>query len=268
MLTKRDGKPANSFRLETENHTTYLAELLIRNKSAIKLFGENGRPRELRILDLCTGTGCIALLLHRLLSPQFPLLRVRAYDIEARALALAKRNLESNIRHGSLDPRAAREVEFCYGDVRRGLNNLHGGWDIVVSNPPYISPASFLKETSRSVRNFEPRLALVPQDGVCNRGDQFNTVIAGIALKVGAQALVIEGDGSSHFAQEALAPQHGKSSWTAREIWKDDLSNVSGKGPIVGEKEYGSLRYKVVGVGHDRADVLLRGDGSSWLSRL
>lgn len=53
------------------------------------------------------------------------------------------------------------QVEFVQQDVLRG--DVAGtGYDIIISNPPYISQRKFLTQTTRSVRNFEPKLALVP----------------------------------------------------------------------------------------------------------
>ena len=145
--------------------------------------------RPLRILDLCTGTGCIPLLLHSLLAPSFPKLQIVGVDISTRAVDLACENLIHNIAMGELSPRAADEVHFVQADVLKepepepgvkttpsstgtGLSDLSavlpkfvpdGKWDVLMCNPPYISPMSYSNGTTRrSVRMYEPKLALVP----------------------------------------------------------------------------------------------------------
>ncbi|EQL32310.1 hypothetical protein BDFG_05538 [Blastomyces dermatitidis ATCC 26199] len=207
-------------RPETEAYTTRVANLLLSKFAPAKRKHKHEHEHEhdrfkhlpnLRILDLCTGTGCIPLLLHSLLSPVFPKLQIRGVDISPRALRLARDNLKHNIKLGRLDERAREEVSFVRGDVLSELgagDNLHlasnavwrGGKlahfttaaggnfssssssssnistptstspetdtntiTILLSNPPYISPAQFTNgTTTRSVRKFEPKLALVP----------------------------------------------------------------------------------------------------------
>lgn len=151
-------------------------------------------PSSLRILDLCTGTGCIPLLLHQLLSPHIPKLEIVGVDISQKAVSLARRNLEHNVHLGLLPKRAISEIRFLKGNVLEGSSDpaslesvlklegyvhqytdrecgnndpksrsIGGSWDILISNPPYISPVQFGNgTTARSVRHHEPRLALVP----------------------------------------------------------------------------------------------------------
>lgn len=136
-----------------------------------------GRP--LRILDLCSGTGCISLLLHALLSPYFRDLKILGVDASPRAIALARRNLHHNIRKGLLQDRAEQQVSFELADMlslsQSGVTSLtdvlekHSAgdftWDVLISNPPYISPSNFRDGTTdRSVRVYEPIEALVPPD--------------------------------------------------------------------------------------------------------
>lgn len=142
--------------------------------------------KSLRILDVCTGTGCIALLLHQLLAPHYENLMIHGVDLSPIALNLAQRNLENNLRQGLLSDRALTQVQFRRADVlARGSDsvptiqeaipeyfpkpddnqeqNMHLGIDLLISNPPYISTKDFRNgTTSRSVRRFEPHLALVP----------------------------------------------------------------------------------------------------------
>lgn len=132
----------------------------------------------LRILDLCTGTGCIPLLLHSLLSPHIANLQILGIDTSPKAIDLARRNLAHNIAKKTLSPAAKSQIRFLGRDVRRGGRRasvdegdgdrdayLAEEWQIVTSNPPYISPRAFNTSTARSVRAFEPKLALVPPSG-------------------------------------------------------------------------------------------------------
>lgn len=95
-----------------------------------------------RVLDMCTGSGCIAVTVAKLGAPDF----VAASDVSAEALAVAKENA---ILHEA-------EVTFFYGDL---FKPVEGAYDIIVSNPPYIKTEE-VKRLMPEVREFEPDLAL------------------------------------------------------------------------------------------------------------
>lgn len=100
-----------------------------------------------RVLDLCCGSGCIGLALAH----QLPTARVTLADISRPALAVARQN----IRRLKL----ASRVTAIGLDARRPAPAFVGTLDVLVSNPPYIS-TSTLAELERSVREYEPLLAL------------------------------------------------------------------------------------------------------------
>lgn len=104
-----------------------------------------------RIVDMCTGSGCIALALARSVAGS----SVVGVDISADALNIARRNGE----------RYAPHVEFIEGDVLSDVSQLIPyNVDIIISNPPYI-PVSDRASMRRNVTEYEPDIALfVPDD--------------------------------------------------------------------------------------------------------
>lgn len=94
------------------------------------------------ILDLCTGSGAIAVSLKKYLQDSI----VYASDISPKALEIAKRNAKNN----------NVEVNFFESDLFENLPNIK--FDIIVSNPPYIKK-DVIKTLDKEVQN-EPRLAL------------------------------------------------------------------------------------------------------------
>jgi release factor glutamine methyltransferase len=98
--------------------------------------------REPRVLDLGTGTGAIALAL----ADEHPAARVTAVDSSPAAVALARENAE----------RLRLSVEIAEG----GLDAAAAGWDLVVSNPPYVTPDEW-NGLQPEIRDWEPREALV-----------------------------------------------------------------------------------------------------------
>jgi release factor glutamine methyltransferase len=109
-----------------------------------------GSPQPVRIIDLGTGSGCIAITLAK----HLPHSQVTAVDRSEAALALAKQNAEA---HGLSD-----RIQFVQSDWFSGFatQSPTPQWDIVVSNPPYISQAEYAK-LAKTVREFEPIAALV-----------------------------------------------------------------------------------------------------------
>jgi release factor glutamine methyltransferase len=99
------------------------------------------------IIDLCTGSGCIALALKK----KFPNAVVHGLDLSADAIALAKENaLQTKL-----------DVEFDVADV---LNwNSQQLFDLIVSNPPYI-PSQEKELMQANVLDFEPHIALFVPD--------------------------------------------------------------------------------------------------------
>lgn len=93
----------------------------------------------LDIIDLGTGSGCIAITLNKEL-----VCNVDAIDISKEALQVARANNDRN----------SANVNFIEGDM---LTNIHKKYDVIISNPPYIS---YNEEIMDIVKNNEPHLAL------------------------------------------------------------------------------------------------------------
>lgn len=104
---------------------------------------EPGRVR--RVLDLCTGSGCIAVALAR----AFPAARVDASDISAAALEVARINVE---RHG-----LGERIRLIQSDLFSALPGER--YDLIATNPPYVAAAEM--ETLPEEYRHEPELALV-----------------------------------------------------------------------------------------------------------
>jgi release factor glutamine methyltransferase len=96
-----------------------------------------------RALDLCTGSGCVAITLGR----ERPTTRVLGIDISDDALAVARENV---LRLG------AYNVAFRKSDL---YAEVGGPFELITANPPYIATAE-LGSLQEDVRNYEPRLAL------------------------------------------------------------------------------------------------------------
>lgn len=97
-----------------------------------------------RVLDLCTGSGCVAISIAK----RHKTAQVIASDASAAALEVARKNAEKNA--------VSDRVELREGDL---FSPVDGQFDVVVSNPPYISHAE-LANLEPGVRDFEPRAAL------------------------------------------------------------------------------------------------------------
>lgn len=122
-------------------------------------FPDCQKNQNLRLLDLCTGSGCIAISLG--LKGRFG--RVTAADLSFEALAVARENAERL----QADRRKSETVfTFCQGDLFSALPE-ESCFDVIVSNPPYI-PRKVIETLEPEVRDYEPMMALDgDEDGLC-----------------------------------------------------------------------------------------------------
>ncbi len=127
------------------------------------------------ILDIATGSGCIALSLLQ----EYPDAQVLATDISPEAVLVA----EENARLLKLDEAALKVIQDDLAGSLIDDIGMHGGFDVIISNPPYI-PTVELERLPREVADFEPVLAL---DGGADGLEIFRRIIeqAAVLLKPG-----------------------------------------------------------------------------------
>ncbi len=139
-----------------------------------------------RVLDLGTGSGAIAVSIAQ----ERPLCEVHATDISEAALETARRNAK----------KAGATIHFHRADMAEGLENLIGGVDLLVSNPPYV-PNSDLPDLAPEVRDWDPRTALDGgPDGLLYYRRIFAEAIH--LLAPGADMVLEVGDGQSEAVLE------------------------------------------------------------------
>ncbi|KAF0146241.1 MAG: release factor glutamine methyltransferase [Nitrospirae bacterium] len=121
-------------------------ELMV--EEIIKLFTVHRSP--FTVLDLCTGSGCLALALAK----NFPDAKVYGTDISATAIRYAKENAELN---------SISNAVFLKGSLYEPLKQFISGmplkFDVIVSNPPYIR-SNDIVTLQPEIKNWEPRNAL------------------------------------------------------------------------------------------------------------
>ena len=144
-------------------------EILVETAVKYVAASQSHNATSINILDLGTGSGCIAISLAKLL----PNAKITATDISDRALAVALRNAELN----------GVKVNFIQSDLFHNYNLEPDTYNLIVSNPPYI-PTAQMKTLQPEVR-YEPGIAL---DGGRDGLDFYRRII-------GSSALYLEGDG-------------------------------------------------------------------------
>ena len=132
----------NSNVLIPRPETEELVEWIIKENSNIE------KHKELKILDIGTGSGCIAISLAK----NLPKAQVSAIDVSENALATAKKNADSN----------GVSVTFLHRNILE-TEDLMQEFDIIVSNPPYVRNLE-KEEIKKNVLDNEPHLALFVED--------------------------------------------------------------------------------------------------------
>lgn len=231
----------------------------------------------------------MSLLLHHELHKRFRKLETETLgiDVSAKALQLARDNLKhvGTLREDSTVSFKRANILEDADDKLPSVDDVVGKepYDILITNPPYISSKQFYKETARSVRQYEPRLALVPgsdakshaQTSDEHDGDTFYPRIADLADRYGVKVLLMEvGDTKQAIRVADLLAQRtrevdGKQqpTWHVIEIWCDGLGANGVRTrryhkcgpfhvPVVGPREYT----------HGRTVACWRNEAVEWMS--
>jgi ribosomal protein L3 glutamine methyltransferase len=149
--------------------------------------GPPPRGREQRILDLCTGSGCLAILA----ALAFPDAKVDAVDLSADALEVATLNVAQY--------KLKRRVELIQSDLFAGVAGRR--YDLILSNPPYVKAASMLKLPDEYRR--EPEMALASgRDGL----DHTRAIIANARAHLNPGGLLVVEIGHNRSALERAYP--------------------------------------------------------------
>lgn len=130
----------NKFTLIPRQETAQLVDIIV---------DENRDRRDLKVLDVCTGSGCIAVALSRNLK----FADVTGIDISSEALEVAKENAKT----------LKCDIDFVCDDIFTIENASSPCYDIIVSNPPYIAEFE-AKKMATNVLDYEPHIALFVPD--------------------------------------------------------------------------------------------------------
>lgn len=163
------------------------------------------KPR--RVLDLCTGSGCLAILAAR----AFPKARVDASDISAAALEVAARN----VRRHKLEGR----IRLVRSDLFAGLRERY---DLILANPPYVSTPAMRKLPPEY--RYEPGLAL----GGGRDGSEFvSRILAGAPAHLNAGGTLICEVGENRRALERAQPRV-EFVWLRDEVFMLERARMAG----------------------------------------
>lgn len=170
------------------------------------------------LLDLGTGSGCLSIALALAL----PQATVHALDISAAALAMARINAESN--------GVGHRIHFHHGNCFQALRDQAdtspglGGFDLIVSNPPYI-PSAEIELLQPEVRDHDPRNAL---DGGHDGLDFYRILAAegAVWLKPNGFLVAEFGDDQGASIQQLFQPNRG---WSVSRLEKD----LSGRDRVI-----------------------------------
>jgi methylase of polypeptide subunit release factors len=245
------------------------------------------------ILDLCTGSGCIPLLLNHELFTQQPGItpkvgHIVGVDISSQALRLAKENkatqmheqesrsspdadeLETlrNMRFVQADILADQESSLSVMSKLKDIDQPVPKYEILISNPPYISSAAFRITTAASVRRYEPKLALVPphlpKEQISQDGDAFYPGLYKIAHQVRSKVVLFE---VADMEQACRVAAMANERWHTVEIWRDDPGAIGCEVEYVEISGEARQSVRVRGKGNGRSVVAYTAEGNQWCGR-
>ena len=139
-------------------------------------------------LDLCTGSGCLPILL----ADAYPNAQIDAVDISADALAVARKNVD--------DYQLQERINLVESDLYTQLPLRK--YDLIISNPPYVNSGSMSKLPQEYLR--EPQLALAGgEDGM----DLVRKIVAGAAERLTPEGVLVVEIGNERAFAEAAFPE-------------------------------------------------------------
>ncbi len=178
--------------------TELLVEEVIKAVTVQKLpphppLGKGGTKEGLNILDLCTGSGCLALAIAK----HLPESTVYGTDISKTAIGYAHENAEIN---------NVRNVSFLKGSLFEPVAGLT--FDVIVSNPPYIK-SNDIANLQPEIKSWEPRNAL---DGGEDGLRYYNGILSDARkhLKMGGYVFLEIGEGQAEDVAEIARANHFK----------------------------------------------------------
>ena len=185
----------------------YVDRRVIVPRSHIAFLLKDLRVAPRRILDLCTGSGCLAILAAQ----AFPRAQVDASDVSSAALAVAARNVRGH--------RLGRRVRLIRSDL---FSELYERYDLIVSNPPYVSTPA-LRKLPPEYR-YEPGLAL---GGGADGLQLVSAILAEAAGHLTARGLLVCEIGENRKALERAYPATAFE-WPQAEVFKLARARIPG----------------------------------------
>ncbi|MGB6877219.1 MAG: peptide chain release factor N(5)-glutamine methyltransferase [Candidatus Acidiferrales bacterium] len=170
---------------------------------AVERLGEQRRRENLRIADIGTGSGCIAVALAH----ELPGAEILATDISSAALEIARRNAE---RHS-----VSERIRFVECDLLDAAAAEGRRFDLIVSNPPYVAQAE-ASQLPKEVREHEPSQALF---GGATGTEIYARLIAEAAQHLRSGGLLVLEIG--YGALEGIRPIFDNASWKEIRVTND-----------------------------------------------
>jgi ribosomal protein L3 glutamine methyltransferase len=143
----------------------------------------------LNILELCTGSGCLSIML----ADAFPFAKIDAVDISADALAVAKLNLDMYQLHD--------RITLIESDLYTKLHKKK--YDLIITNPPYVNSTSM--STLPAEYQHEPQIALA---GGVDGMDLVRKIVAGAKERLNKEGVLIVEIGNEYLHTETAFAKH------------------------------------------------------------
>lgn len=200
----------NSSVLIPRQDTELLAEAALAELAARRESGKNTQQNpesvipEFQILDLCTGSGALAIAIAKLSAG----VSVSASDLSSEALRVARRNAAA--------AELIRPIRFFEGDLFAALP-AESKFDMIVSNPPYIA-SSVVETLDVHVRDYEPRMAL---DGGLEGMDFVKRILAEAPFHLHPNGVLLMEIGYDQGARALALATAEKSPFAKAQVLKD-----------------------------------------------